>query len=86
MKISVDIDNSKSQDFHMILCAVSDNHKKENKVVLVFSNLGISRSATIVIAYIMKTNKCSLKVSILGSEVTTFFIQLSMKLILLMNF
>lgn len=44
-----------------IACKFIDNHKKENKVVLVFSNLGISRSATIVIAYIMKTNKCSLK-------------------------
>lgn len=42
-------------------CKFLDNHKAENKVVLVFSNLGISRSATIVIAYLMKVNNWSLK-------------------------
>ena len=41
---------------------LADNHKSENKVVLVFSNLGISRSATVVIAYLMKSQNWSLKV------------------------
>ena len=43
--------------------SITDNHKDEKKVVLVFSNLGISRSATVVIAYLMKVKQWSLKVS-----------------------
>jgi len=36
---------------------------KHNDAVLVFSQLGVSRSATIVIAYLMSENKWSLQAS-----------------------
>lgn len=42
------------------LCTVlTDSHLKENSVILVFSKLGISRSAAIVMAYLMAENKWS---------------------------
>nr|XP_022343310.1 serine/threonine/tyrosine-interacting-like protein 1 [Crassostrea virginica] len=42
-------------------CTFIDTHKEKNQVVLVFSNLGISRSATIVLAYLIYKNKWSLQ-------------------------
>ena len=47
---------------------ISDSHKEKNHAVLVFSNLGISRSATVILAYLMHHNKFSLKVSHLSIE------------------
>jgi len=38
---------------------LTDSHLKENSVILVFSKLGISRSAAIVMAYLMAENKWS---------------------------
>ncbi|KAK2165902.1 hypothetical protein LSH36_44g03067 [Paralvinella palmiformis] len=40
---------------------VKDGYKDKNGVVLVFSDLGISRSVTVVIAYLMHANCISLK-------------------------
>ena len=34
----------------------TDKHRQENRAVLVFDNLGISRAAAIVMAYLMKYN------------------------------
>ena len=48
------------------LCILlTDSHLKQNEVVLVFSQLGISRSATIVMAYLIAENKWSLQASFL---------------------
>lgn len=44
------------------VCLFLDTHKDNNHVVLVFSNLGISRSATIVLAYLIHKFKWSLQV------------------------
>ena len=45
------------------LC-ILDGHKEERAAVLLFSTLGISRSATVVLAYLMHCYKWSLKVSV----------------------
>lgn len=42
-------------------CAFIDTHKEKNEAVLVFSSLGISRSATVVVAYLMHHYKFTLK-------------------------
>ncbi|ESP00991.1 hypothetical protein LOTGIDRAFT_238401 [Lottia gigantea] len=42
-------------------CAFLDTHRRLKKAVLVFSNLGISRSVTVIVAYLMYYKKCSLK-------------------------
>lgn len=42
-------------------CEYIDTRRAAQEVVLAFSQLGISRSATIVLAYLMYTNKASLK-------------------------
>lgn len=44
-----------------VICKFLDNCKAKHQVALVFSNLGISRSATVVIAYLMKVNNWSLE-------------------------
>ena len=41
---------------------ISDGYRQKESIVLVFSQLGISRSATIVLAYLMHHFKWSLKV------------------------
>ena len=46
------------------MCAVlTDSHLQKHKAVLVYSQLGISRSTAIVVAYLMAENKWSLQVS-----------------------
>ncbi|KAK3083863.1 hypothetical protein FSP39_004313 [Pinctada imbricata] len=42
-------------------CVFIDTHKEKKEAVLVFSNLGISRSATVILAYLIHHNKWSLK-------------------------
>ncbi|XP_050410627.1 serine/threonine/tyrosine-interacting-like protein 1 [Patella vulgata] len=42
-------------------CAFLDTHRESRKAVLVFSNLGISRSVTVVVAYLMYHNKWTLQ-------------------------
>ncbi|KAK7088766.1 serine/threonine/tyrosine-interacting-like protein 1 [Littorina saxatilis] len=44
-------------------CSFIDGHSEENRAVLVFDNLGISRAATVVIAYIMKHQKVPLEIA-----------------------
>jgi len=44
---------------------LTDSHLQQSEVVLVFSQLGISRSATVVTAYLMAENKWSLQVTFL---------------------
>jgi protein-tyrosine phosphatase len=44
------------------LFSFSENKREKKEPVLVFSNLGISRSAAIVIAYMMYYKNCSDKV------------------------
>ena len=47
------------------ICPLSaDEHKEKKHVVLVFSQLGISRSATVIIAYLMHHHKWTLQVRI----------------------
>ncbi|KAL5017250.1 hypothetical protein ScPMuIL_006839 [Solemya velum] len=42
-------------------CDFIECHKENGQAVLVFSNLGISRAATVAIAYLMKSRKTTLK-------------------------
>lgn len=46
-----------------MVCVGAEEHRKKSERVLVFSELGISRAATAVIAYLIHRNKCSFKVS-----------------------
>ena len=52
---------------HLCVCVrvcvnLSEARRKKSERVLVFSELGISRAATAVIAYLIQRNKCSLQV------------------------
>ena len=47
------------------MCA--EDHRKKSERVLVFSELGISRAATAVMAYLIHRNKCSFKVRLQNS-------------------
>jgi len=59
------------------LCSVlTAFHLKQSAAVLVLSQLGISRSATIVMAYLMAENKWSLKASCLLTAVILYHIEL----------
>jgi len=51
---------------------LTDSHLKQGEVVLVFSQLGISRSATIVMAYLMSEKDWSLEASFLQQLVLFF--------------
>ncbi|ELT94562.1 hypothetical protein CAPTEDRAFT_126144 [Capitella teleta] len=57
---SVDADIS---NFFQAACEFIDSHKEKKNVVLVFSDLGISRSAAIAVAYLIHCNKWTLKES-----------------------
>ena len=46
-----------------MVCVGAEEHRKKSERVLVFSELGISRAATAVTAYLIHRNKCSFKVS-----------------------
>lgn len=51
----------------VILCCfiiVTDAYKESKSIVLVYSKLGISRSAAVAIAYLMYDRKCKLKASL----------------------
>jgi len=50
---------------------LTDSHLQQKEVVLVFSNLGISRSATIVMAYLIAENKWSPQASFIQQLVLT---------------
>ena len=43
---------------------IPESHRKKSERVLVFSDLGISRAATAVMAYLIKQKQWSLKVRI----------------------
>ena len=45
------------------LSHITESNRKKSERILVFSELGISRAAAAIIAYLMKRNKCTLKVS-----------------------
>ncbi|KAK3586407.1 hypothetical protein CHS0354_013111 [Potamilus streckersoni] len=62
--LHLQVDDSNEADLYsqfQVACSFLDTHIAAGEAVLVFSNLGISRSATIVIAYIIYHNKWTLK-------------------------
>jgi len=57
-----------------VILYITDTHYDKKEAVLVFSNLGISRSVTVILAYLMHHFKWTLKVTkLITSFVPTFF-------------
>ncbi len=75
LKVSlVDSPDESIADYLQEICSFIDNSIKDRKVpCLVYSNLGISRSAAIVIAYIVFSEKLSIKVSLNNKQCTICF-------------
>ncbi|KAL3858333.1 hypothetical protein ACJMK2_012927 [Sinanodonta woodiana] len=62
--LHLQVDDSNEADLYsqfQVACSFLDTHMAAGEAVLVFSNLGVSRSATIVIAYIIYHKKWTLK-------------------------